>query len=95
MLCKPCFCTPSGAFSLFLFFYKKFGVEGFSFRFWGLGFKVGGLGFGIDIFVNMFSFSVGLVFAPHLGPFRRSCFLQKVRGRKVSSLDFEDYGLNF
>ena len=57
------------------FFYKQVGVEGFRFRFWGLGFKVGGLGFGIDIFVNMFSFSVGLVFAARLRPFRRACFL--------------------
>ena len=75
MLCKPCFCTPSGAFSLFLFFYKQFGVEGFRFRFGGLGCEVGGLGFGVDIFVNMLSFSVSLVFAPRLGPFRCSCFL--------------------
>ena len=86
------FLHPVWGLFVVLAFYKKFGVEGFSFRFWGLGFKVGGLGFGIDIFVNMFSFSVGLVFAPHLGPFRRSCFFIKSSGLKVSGLDFEVQG---
>ena len=75
-----------------LAFYKKFGVEGFSFRFWGLGFKVGGLGFGIDIFVNMCSFSVGLVFAPRMGLFVVLVFFIKSSGLKVSGLDFEVQG---
>ena len=73
---------------MFLFFYKQFRVEGFRFRFGGLGCEVGGLGFGVDIFVNMLSFSVSLVFAPGLGPFRCSCFFIKSLGLKVSVLDF-------
>ena len=47
------FCTPSEAFSLFLLFIKSSGLKDPGLDFRGLGFKVGDLGFGVDIFANM------------------------------------------
>ena len=47
------FCTPSEAFSLFLLFIKSSGLKDPGLDFRGLGFKVGDLGFGVDIFANI------------------------------------------
>ena len=46
-------CTPSEAFSLFLLFIKSSGLKDPGLDFRGLGFKVGDLGFGVDIFANI------------------------------------------
>ena len=47
------FCTPSEAFLLFLLFIKSSGLKDPGLDFRGLGFKVGDLGFGVDIFANI------------------------------------------